>query len=71
MITTSVKPLSFNYQQGFKYDDVKLQGDVSLLYSYIQLTSTSRYQTNTYSVGRVSYVFRAITTMGQDLKKTH
>ncbi|CAJ2631420.1 unnamed protein product [Trifolium pratense] len=53
MITTSVKPLSFDYQ-GFKYDDVKPEGDASLLYSYIQLTSTSRYQTNTYSVGRVT-----------------
>ncbi|GAU11524.1 hypothetical protein TSUD_345140 [Trifolium subterraneum] len=54
MITISVKPLSFNYQQGFKYDDVKLQGGASLLYSYIQLTSTSRYQSNAYSVGRVT-----------------
>ncbi|WJX85619.1 non-specific serine/threonine protein kinase [Trifolium repens] len=53
MITTFVKPLSFDYQ-GFKYDDVKPEGDASLLYSYIQLTSTSRYQTNTYSVGRVT-----------------
>ncbi|GAU13561.1 hypothetical protein TSUD_346650 [Trifolium subterraneum] len=53
MITTSVKPLSFDYQ-GFKYDDVKPEGDASLLYSYIQLTSTSRYQTNTYSVGRIT-----------------
>ncbi|GAU13562.1 hypothetical protein TSUD_346660 [Trifolium subterraneum] len=54
MIAISVKPLSFNYQQGFKYDDVKLQGDASLMYSYIQLTSTSRYQSNAYSVGRVT-----------------
>ncbi|KAK2419304.1 L-type lectin-domain containing receptor kinase IX.1 [Trifolium repens] len=53
MITTFVKPLSFDYQ-GFKYNDVKPEGDASLLYSYIQLTSTSRYQTNTYSVGRVT-----------------
>ncbi|CAJ2631419.1 unnamed protein product [Trifolium pratense] len=54
MITISVKPLSFNYQQGFKYDNVKLEGDASLMYSYIQLTSTSRYQSNAYSVGRVT-----------------
>ncbi|KAK2365250.1 L-type lectin-domain containing receptor kinase IX.1 [Trifolium repens] len=54
MITTSVKPLSFNYQQGFKYDDVQLKGDASLLYSYIQLTSISRYQSNAYSVGQVT-----------------
>jgi len=50
---TSVKPISFNYE-GFKYDDVKLEGDASLLDSYIQLTSTSRYQSNAFSVGRVT-----------------
>ncbi|CAI8615610.1 unnamed protein product [Vicia faba] len=50
---TSTKPLSFHYQT-FKYDDVKLEGDASLLYSYIQLTSTTRYQSNAYSVGRVT-----------------
>ncbi|KEH24604.1 lectin receptor kinase [Medicago truncatula] len=51
---TLVKPISFNYE-GFKYDDVKLEGDASLLDSYIQLTSTSRYQSNAFSVGRVTF----------------
>ncbi|XP_057439565.1 L-type lectin-domain containing receptor kinase IX.1-like [Lotus japonicus] len=50
-IITSVYPLSFNYQ-GFEYDDTKLEGDASLLHSYIQLTTTSRYQSNAFSVGR-------------------
>ncbi|CAK8544822.1 unnamed protein product [Lathyrus sativus] len=50
---TSTKPLSFHYKT-FKYNDVKLEGDASLLYSYIQLTSTTRYQSNAYSVGRVT-----------------
>ena len=54
MIFTSVKPLSFNYQQGFKYDNVKLEGDAYLLYSSIQLTSTSSYESKAYSVGRVT-----------------
>jgi hypothetical protein len=54
MMITCVKPLSFNYQQGFKYDYVKLEGDASLLYSSIQLTSTSSYEDEAYSVGRVT-----------------
>ncbi|KAK7328075.1 hypothetical protein VNO77_22171 [Canavalia gladiata] len=50
---TSVNSLSFDYQ-GFKYDDARIEGDATLSHSQIQLTSTTRYQSNAYSVGRVT-----------------
>ncbi|KAL2342047.1 hypothetical protein Fmac_009987 [Flemingia macrophylla] len=48
-----VNPLSFNYH-GFEYDDTKIEGDATLSNSQIQLTATTRYQSNAYSVGRVT-----------------
>ncbi|RDX60453.1 L-type lectin-domain containing receptor kinase IX.1, partial [Mucuna pruriens] len=48
-----VNPLSFHYQ-GFEYDDARIEGDATLSHSQIQLTATTRYQSNAYSVGRVT-----------------
>ncbi|WVY95431.1 hypothetical protein V8G54_034519 [Vigna mungo] len=46
-------PLSFRHQ-GFEYNDTRIEGDAVLSQSEIQLTKTTRYQSNAYSVGRVT-----------------
>jgi len=46
-------PLSFHHQ-GFEYNNVRIEGDATLSQSEIQLTKTTRYQSNAYSVGRVT-----------------
>ncbi|XP_027338103.1 L-type lectin-domain containing receptor kinase IX.1-like [Abrus precatorius] len=50
---TCVNSLSFHHQ-GFDYEDVRIKGDATLSHSKIELTSTTRYQSNAYSVGRVT-----------------
>ncbi|KAL9321350.1 hypothetical protein ACSQ67_013189 [Phaseolus vulgaris] len=46
-------PLSFHHE-GFENNDAKVEGDATLSESEIQLTKTTRYQSNAYSVGRVT-----------------
>ncbi|KAG4945449.1 hypothetical protein JHK87_041456 [Glycine soja] len=53
LMITFVNPLSFHYQ-GFEYDDARIEGDATLAHSEIQLTSATKYQSNAYSVGRVT-----------------
>ncbi|KAG4971623.1 hypothetical protein AAZX31_13G237400 [Glycine max] len=53
LMITFVNPLSFHYQ-GFEYNDARIEGDATLSHSEIQLTATTRYQSNAYSVGRVT-----------------
>ncbi|KAG2396210.1 L-type lectin-domain containing receptor [Vigna angularis] len=52
-ISIFANPLSFRHQ-GFEYNDIKIEGDAILSESEIQLTKTTRYQSNAYSVGRVT-----------------
>ncbi|QCD76601.1 Legume lectin [Vigna unguiculata] len=53
LMMSFANPLSFRHH-GFQYNDTKIEGDAILSQSEIQLTKTTRYQSNAYSVGRVT-----------------
>ncbi|CAJ1961370.1 unnamed protein product [Sphenostylis stenocarpa] len=53
LMISFANPLSFRHH-GFEYNDARIEGDATLTHSEIQLTATTRYQTNAYSVGRVT-----------------